>query len=63
MKKKYKIGEVAKLFNISRRTLLHYDEIDLFKPIIIDENNGYRYYLEEQLMDLYFILDLKKAKQ
>lgn len=61
MKKKYKIGEVAKLFNISRRTLLHYDEIDLFKPIIIDENNGYRYYLEEQLMDLYFILDLKKA--
>lgn len=61
MKKKYKIGEVAKLFNISRRTLLHYDEIDLFKPIIVDTENNYRYYLEDQLMDLYFILALKRA--
>ena len=46
---------------ISRRTLLHYDEIDLFKPIIVDTENNYRYYLEDQLMDLYFILALKRA--
>lgn len=61
MKEKYKIGEVAKLYNITNRTLTYYDEIDLFKPKYIDEENGYRYYSDSQLIDLYFILSLKES--
>lgn len=61
MKKRYKITEVARIFGISRQTLIHYDKIDLFKPKFIDEENSYRYYLEEQFFQLRFILILKRA--
>lgn len=46
---KYRIGEFAKLSNISKRMLRHYDKLDLIKPIIIDESNGYRFYEANQL--------------
>lgn len=59
--KKYKISDVANLFNISRQTLLHYDKIGLFKPKIIDKKTSYRYYIEEQLLDLAFIIGLKSV--
>lgn len=48
MKDKYLIGEVCKLFNISRDTLVHYDKIGLLSPTK-DKNNGYRYYKIEDL--------------
>ena len=59
--KLYKISEIAKTFNISRETLIYYDTIHLFKPIYIDNENGYRYYNDENISDLYFISMLKKA--
>ena len=46
---KYKVSEIAKLFNISVRTVHYYDEIDLIKPSIIGEN-GYRYYDNNDLI-------------
>lgn len=58
MKKYLTISEVAKYADISRRTLIFYDEIDLFKPKKIGEN-GYRYYSVEQYSDLDVILTLK----
>ena len=61
MKKKYRITEVGRIFGISRQTLIHYDKIGLFKPKFIDEENSYRYYVEEQFFQLRFILILKKA--
>lgn len=61
MKKKYKINEVAKLFGISKQTLIYYDRIGVFKPYYIDEENSYRYYVEEQFFQLKFILLLKIA--
>lgn len=61
MRENYRISEVAKLFNISRRTLLYYDEINLFKPHYIDSDTAYRYYSESQIYNLRFILDLKKS--
>ncbi|GLI58171.1 MerR family transcriptional regulator [Propionigenium maris DSM 9537] len=61
MKKKYKITEVAKIFDISRQTLIYYDKIGLFKPKYIDEENSYRYYVEEQFFQLRFIMVLKRA--
>lgn len=61
MKQKYKINEIAKIFNISRQTLIYYDKINLFKPKLIDKNNSYRYYNEEQFFQLEFIILLKEA--
>ncbi|MGL5054382.1 MAG: MerR family transcriptional regulator [Fusobacteriaceae bacterium] len=59
--KKYKISDVANLFGVTRQTLIHYDKIGLFKPLIIDKETSYRYYTEEQFLDLAFIIGLKSA--
>ena len=55
-----KIGEFSKLSEVSIRMLRHYDEIDLLKPVKIDEFTGYRYYDEEQLYIMVRINSLKK---
>ena len=44
----FSTGEFAKLCNVNKKTLFHYDEIGLFKPEIVKEN-GYRYYSTYQL--------------
>ena len=54
-----KITEFAKLAHTTCRTLQFYDEIDLFKPAYTTEN-GYRYYLLEQLYDFSFISALRE---
>lgn len=43
-KQLFKIGEVAKMFNISMGTLRHYEQNGLLTPEYIDDNTGYRYY-------------------
>ncbi len=49
MKKKlYKIGEVAKMFNISISSLRHYENVGLLLPEKIDSDSGYRYYSVKQ---------------
>ena len=45
-----KIGDFSKLSRVSIRMLRHYDEINLLKPIKVDDVTGYRYYSEEQLL-------------
>ena len=50
-----KTGEFAKLCGTTKRTLIHYDEIGLFRPAYTDEN-GYRYYSESQF-DVFFTID------
>lgn len=52
MKKKYRIGEVAKIKDIDAQTLRYYDKLGLLSPEIIDKSNGYRYYSIEQFMDV-----------
>lgn len=44
------IGKVAKLKNVSIKSLRYYDEIGILKPAYINEQTNYRYYKEEQLM-------------
>lgn len=51
-------GELAKLFNISKQTLLYYDKIDLLSPDYISEN-GYRHYSIKQYLDLEIIVNLR----
>lgn len=50
------INEIAKLADVSVRTLHYYDEIGLLKPSAVDEQNGYRFYDENSLERLQAIL-------
>ncbi|WP_458414174.1 MerR family transcriptional regulator [Schinkia sp. CFF1] len=59
MKNKFSIGQLSKLHNIPIKTLRYYDEIDLFKPIEVNEETGYRYYSPEQFKQLDIIHYLK----
>lgn len=54
-----KIGDFARLGQVSVVTLRHYDEIGLLKPVTVDNFNGYRYYSVTQLPRLNRILALK----
>ena len=49
-----KTGDFAKLCGTNKRTLIHYDEIGLFKPAYTDDR-GYRYYSENQF-DVFFTI-------
>lgn len=58
MEKYLSISEMAYYAGVSRRTLIHYDQIDLFKPKKIGAN-GYRYYGFDQCPELDVILVLR----
>ncbi len=60
MKEFFPIGEISKLFNINKKTLRYYDEIDLFKPSYVDKHNKYRYYSIDQFECLETIQYLKE---
>ena len=55
----FKISKFSELTNISPRMLRHYDKLDLLKPSVIDEENGYRYYTADQINLANRILSLK----
>lgn len=54
-----KIGDFARLSQVSVVTLRHYDDMGLLKPISVDSFTGYRYYSVGQLPRLNRILALK----
>ena len=54
-----KIGEFAKLFDVSIKTIRFYEEKNLLKPTYIDEFSGYRYYDENNIEVMKNILYLK----
>ncbi|MBO1300610.1 MULTISPECIES: MerR family transcriptional regulator [unclassified Enterococcus] len=45
----YSIGEVAKICNVSRKTLRYYEQLGLLKPDHVCFENGYRYYTEQTM--------------
>lgn len=55
------IGDLAKLYNISKRTLRLYHEMELLVPYYVDQQTGYRYYSFAQLQRLDMILQMKNA--
>lgn len=57
--KLFTIGKFAALHNINKKTLMWYDEINLFKPAYVKEN-GYRYYTYQQSATLETILMLRE---
>lgn len=55
----FKVGEFARLGQTSVKTLHHYDEMGLLRPMRVDDITGYRYYTAEQLPQLVRILTYK----
>jgi len=55
----YGIGTVARLSQVSVRTLRHYDDLGLLKPAHVDPRTGYRYYAPDQVVRLHRILVLR----
>ena len=53
----YLIKQVSEISGVSVRTLHHYDEIGLLSPK--KQENGYRYYTDEELSQLQMILYYK----
>lgn len=56
----YRIGMFSKLGKVTIKTLRHYDEVGLFAPAHVDEENGYRYYTTDQLFRLNEIVALRQ---
>ncbi len=54
-----RIGDFARLSQVTIATLHHYDELGLLKPSSVDKFSGYRYYSVAQLPRLNRILALK----
>ena len=54
-----KIGDFARLSQVSVVTLRYYDEMDLLKPVKVDAFTSYRFYSADQLPRLNRILALK----
>ena len=55
----YGIGALARLAQVSVRTLRRYDELGLLKPAQVDPLSGYRYYTPDQVLALHRILVLR----
>ena len=55
----YGIGTVARLAQVSVRTLRYYDELGLLRPTWVDPDTAYRWYAPEQLQRLHRILALR----
>lgn len=61
LKTYFTTGEFAKLFNIKKQTLFHYDDIGIFSPEIKGEN-AYRYYSFSQL-EVFNVITILKELQ
>lgn len=54
-----KIGDLAKFFNITIKSIRFYEKKQLLIPAEVDEWTGYRYYNDENIKKLSQILYLK----
>ena len=53
------IGQFAKENNITVKTLHHYEKLELIIPTRVDPNTGYRYYSDEESLNVKIILFMK----
>ncbi len=58
MNRYYRTGQIAKMANVSERTIRYYDKIGLLKPSFVQEN-GYRQYNDNDFIKLQKILSLR----
>ncbi len=58
MKKYYKIGEMSKIYDIGKDSLIYYEELGIIKPI--RDSNGYRLYDISNAWELNLIKELRE---
>ncbi|MDO4834605.1 MAG: MerR family transcriptional regulator [Bacillota bacterium] len=56
----YKIGQLARTCNISRATIMRFEEDGLLRPAYINSENGYRYYDSSNLAEVIKILKFQR---
>jgi len=56
------IGQMARMFGISTKTLRHYEAVGVFRPVFYGRDNGYRYYAPLQISTLRRILWLRSLE-
>lgn len=61
MEYKFRIGELAGIFDVSVRALRLYDKLGVLKPGYVDEASGYRYYTTEQVQQLQSVISLRNT--
>ncbi len=57
--KKYTVGQMAELCNISKKQLRYYDTNNILIPQYRDENTNYRYYTDNQIEEVLLLQELK----
>lgn len=55
----YTIGEMSKICDVSISTLRYYDQKEVLKPVYTDKKTNYRYYSQEQILQLQIIKELR----
>ena len=55
----FSIGEMAKLCNVTPKTLRFYNQIGLLEPAKINPENGYRFYTEQSITRVLSIKQLQ----
>ena len=60
MEARFTVGEMARLGGVSKQTLIYYDREGVFRPSLVDPDNGYRYYTADQLEILDSVLLLRE---
>jgi len=55
----FKIGDFSKFSRVSVRMLRYYDENNIFKPEVVDDYTGYRYYSAAQIQQINIITRLR----
>lgn len=56
----FTIGELAKILDVTTKTLRYYEEQGLLIPAFKNPITGYRYYLKDHIKEAYIIFSLKK---
>ena len=57
----YKVNEVCKMFNTTRKTLYYYDKIGLLQPVSRKGPHLHKLYTQEEMKKLEMILDFRDA--
>lgn len=56
----YKISQLARACNVSRATIMRFEEEGLLKPAYVNRDSGYRYYDSNNLAQVFTILKFQK---
>lgn len=58
----YKIGEFSRIAGLTVKTLRYYDEENIIKPSYRNEENGYRYYSEDDFKKAQLVILLRELE-